>query len=184
MSNSSFPSPDHRLSFNDFLDNILLDSPSQNDQIILPSASDSSTRNTNSTNSVSENGETETDKWEVNPVDERRRKRLISNRESARRSRMRKQKHLENLTDQLTRYEKSNGELVKRLRFVTHNGQVVRQENQRLQLESARLQQKLHTLSQLLVNQELHQPLLTSAWPCNNNVTNINGQNQSSLITF
>ncbi|KAI3785163.1 hypothetical protein L1987_44276 [Smallanthus sonchifolius] len=180
MSNSSFPSIDHHPSFNDFLDNILVDFPSQN-SVLLPSGSDNSTRNTNTSSSGSDDGETK-----VNHVDERKRKRLISNRESAKRSRMRKQKHLENLTNQVTRYETVNQELVKQLRFVNHNGQMVLNENQRLQLEAVRLEQKLCSLHKLLANQELHHPLLPSAWPCNNNVnvTTINGQNQPTLITF
>ncbi|KAI3726379.1 hypothetical protein L1987_66176 [Smallanthus sonchifolius] len=184
MSNSSFPSTDPHLSFNDFLDNILVDFPSQN-SVLLPSRFDNSTRNTHSSSSGSDDGETNKSEGN-NHVDERKRKRLISNRESAKRSRMRKQKHLENLTNQVTRYQTVNQELVKRLRFVNHNGQMVRNENQRLQLEAVRLQQKLCSLHKLLNNPELHHPLLPSAWPCNNNfnVTTINGQDQPTLITF
>ncbi|KAL8231204.1 hypothetical protein R6Q57_000982 [Mikania cordata] len=178
MSNSSFPSTDSHLSFNDFLDNILVDFPSEN--LVLPSGSDNSTMNTNTSSSGSDN--CETNRWKYNPTDERLRKRLISNRESAKRSRERKQKHLQDLTNKVTRYETGNQELVNRLRFVNRNGQMVQQDNQRLKLESMRLQQRLYTLCQLLANPELHCTLLPSAWPCNNsNVTIINEQNQPTL---
>lgn len=165
MSNST----NHQHSFNDFLDNILVDFPSQNPTVSSP-GSYNSNKNTNTTSSSGSDG------------DERRQKRLMSNRESARRSRKKKQKHLENLTNQVARYGSVNQELMKRLRFVNHNGQMVLKENERLRLESVWLQQKLYSLRQRLQANSL----LTSACPCNNNVTanNNNDQNQSTLITF
>ncbi|MFS7973655.1 putative transcription factor bZIP family [Helianthus anomalus] len=168
MSNSSFLSADDHLSFNDFLDNILVNFPPQSPVMLSP-GSDNSTKNTNSSSSGSEDGEPH--KWTVNNIEDQRRKRLLSNRESARRSRKRKQKHLENITNQVTRYETGNQELVKRLWFVNHNGHMIRKENQRLRVESVRLQQRLYGLQQLLTNRpELQHSLLPSAWPCNNNV--------------
>ncbi|KAJ4727802.1 BZIP transcription factor [Melia azedarach] len=44
-------------------------------------------------------------------VDERKRKRMISNRESARRSRMRKQKQMEDLVNEVSQLESSNAML-------------------------------------------------------------------------
>ena len=45
------------------------------------------------------------------PMDERKRKRMLSNRESARRSRMRKQKQMEDLTAEASRLQISNGQI-------------------------------------------------------------------------
>ncbi|GAA0138497.1 DNA-binding transcription factor [Lithospermum erythrorhizon] len=47
--------------------------------------------------------------------DERKRKRMISNRESARRSRMRKQQHSENLLTEVSRLQAENGVLNQRI---------------------------------------------------------------------
>lgn len=49
-------------------------------------------------------------------VDERKRKRMLSNRESARRSRLRKQKQLEDLSDEVIRLESTNEKLVENIK--------------------------------------------------------------------
>ncbi|MBA0872627.1 hypothetical protein Goshw_017568, partial [Gossypium schwendimanii] len=54
-------------------------------------------------------------------MDERKRKRMISNRESARRSRMRKQKHLDDLMTQLTQLQKQNHEILTKINFTTQH---------------------------------------------------------------
>ncbi|XP_061338954.1 bZIP transcription factor 53-like [Gastrolobium bilobum] len=97
-------------------------------------------------------------------MDERRRRRMISNRESARRSRMRKQKHLENLRNQVNLVRIENRELSNGLQFLLHHCDRVRTENDWLRSERTRLRQKLSNISQILVLQQL-QP--SSAWPCN-----------------
>lgn len=108
-------------------------------------------------------------------LDERKRRRMISNRESARRSRMRKKKHLENLRNQVNRLRIGNRELENRLRSITHHGQLVRRENDRFISESAMLRQRLWAIQQLLLVREL-QPFSASAWPCNNPITSFNEQ--------
>ncbi|XWS41740.1 hypothetical protein CRYUN_Cryun17cG0109000 [Craigia yunnanensis] len=102
----------------------------------------------------------------VSIIDERKRKRMISNRESAKRSRMRKQKHLENLRNQVNRLRIENRELTNRLRFVLYHCHRVRTDNDRLQSEYSMLRQKLWDIRQILLVRQL-QPF-SSAWPCNN----------------
>ena len=144
------------------------------------SGSDDSTPKANSSNSGSDEGSP----IEVNVIDDRKRRRMISNRESARRSRMRKQKHLENLRNQVTRHKTGNRELMNRLRFISQHVQVMKQENERLRSESVMLKQKLWDIHQVLLVRQLQNQLSsTSAWTsCNNNVTSINEQNATSLI--
>ncbi|KDP32105.1 hypothetical protein JCGZ_12566 [Jatropha curcas] len=114
----------------------------------------------------------------VSVIDERKRRRMISNRESARRSRMRKQKHLENLRNQVNRLRIENRELTNRLRFVLYHCQSVRRDNDRLRSEHSMLRQKLSNIRQILMFRQLQQ--FTSAWPCNNLITT---EQNPSLIT-
>ncbi|XP_022752064.1 basic leucine zipper 4-like [Durio zibethinus] len=102
----------------------------------------------------------------VSIIDERKRRRMISNRESARRSRMRKQQHLENLRNQVNRLRIENRELTNRLRFVLYHCHRVRTDNDRLRSEYSMLRQKLSDISQILLFKQLQQ--LSSAWPRNN----------------
>lgn len=102
-------------------------------------------------------------------MDERKRRRMISNRESARRSRMRKQRHLENLRNQLNKSRIENRELNNRLQFIMYHCNRVRTENEWLRSEQTVLCQKLSDYTQILVFQQL-QPF-SSAWPCNTTVT-------------
>lgn len=101
----------------------------------------------------------------VSVVDERKRRRMISNRESARRSRMRKQKHLENLRNQVNRFRVENREISNRLRFALYHLQLVRTDNLRLRSEYSMLQQKLSDIRQIMLFRQLQQ--FPPAWPCN-----------------
>ncbi|KAG9151050.1 hypothetical protein Leryth_002627 [Lithospermum erythrorhizon] len=122
-------------------------------------------------------------------VEDRKERRKVSNRESARRSRVRKQRHLENLRNKVTGLLMGNRELMNRLRSVTHHYQVARSENQRLRSESNVLRQRLWDIRQVLLVRELQHQLpvtnnLTPSWPCNNNnnnviITSIEGHQQT-----
>ncbi|CAK9143587.1 unnamed protein product [Ilex paraguariensis] len=90
----------------------------------------------------------------VYPMDERKRRRMLSNRESARRSRWRKKRHLEDVADQLNRLKLENRELKNHLCVVTHEYHAAQRETNRLIVESIDLQQKLSGLYQVLCSMQ------------------------------
>ncbi|KAJ1404928.1 Basic-leucine zipper domain [Sesbania bispinosa] len=71
---------------------------------------------------------------------------MISNRESARRSRMRKQKHLDELWSQVLRLRTENHNLIDKLNHVSESHDKVLQENARLKEEASDLRQMLADL--------------------------------------
>lgn len=95
-------------------------------------------------------------------VDERKRRRMISNRESARRSRMRKQKHLEDLRNEVNRLKFEKRDMMNQLRLFTHHSQILQTENELLRSKSVMLQQKLWDMHQDLVVRQLEQQLSSS----------------------
>ncbi|PIN21106.1 hypothetical protein CDL12_06207 [Handroanthus impetiginosus] len=86
----------------------------------------------------------------VYSTEERKRRRMISNRESARRSRWRKKRHLEDLTNEVNRLKLQNRDLKNRLCLLTHDCHVVQRDSNRLLSESIYLRQKLAGLHQIL----------------------------------
>lgn len=84
-------------------------------------------------------------------MDKRKQRRMMSNRESARRSRMRKQKHLENLRNQVNRLRIENRQLTNKLRSVLYHCYRVRTDNDRLMSERIVLQQKLAYVGQVML---------------------------------
>ncbi|KAL2522638.1 basic leucine-zipper 6 [Forsythia ovata] len=124
--------------------------------------------NRNSSKNVSSSSE-ETSRLGANAIiNERKRRRMLSNRESARRSRMRKQKHLENMRTLANRFKIGNRELMNQVRLMIHQNQFVRRENDRLRSEENMLRQRLWDIRQVLLVRQLQQHLNPSAWPCNN----------------
>lgn len=101
-------------------------------------------------------------------IDERKRRRMVSNRESARRSRMRKQKHLDNLRNQVNRLKIENQDMLNGLRWVAHHSQLVRTDNERLRSELHMLRQKMWNLRQVLLARHIQEQLYSVAWPCIN----------------
>ncbi|KAG5241055.1 basic leucine zipper [Salix suchowensis] len=141
--------------------------------------SNRSDQNTDNSNSNSNSG-SDDPAPPVSVIDERKRRRMISNRESARRSRMRKQKHVENLRNQVNWLRSENLELRNRLRSVLYHLHSVRTENDWLRSEHSMLRKKLSEIRQILTMRQLHQ--LTSAWPCDN-IISATEQIPPSLIT-
>ncbi|XP_068655728.1 bZIP transcription factor 44-like [Aristolochia californica] len=88
-------------------------------------------------------------------MDERKRRRMISNRESARRSRMRKQKHLEDMRSLSNRLRFENRQMANRLDVVLQHNEMLRRENDRLRSESQELRRKLQDIRRFLLFRRL-----------------------------
>ncbi|KAL2484731.1 basic leucine-zipper 42 [Abeliophyllum distichum] len=92
-----------------------------------------------SSNSTSD----EADDHQFSIIDERKQRRMISNRESARRSRMRKQRHLDELWSQVLRLRTENQNLIEKLNRASECRDRVLEENARLKEETSDLRQML-----------------------------------------
>ncbi|MED6155429.1 hypothetical protein PIB30_005281 [Stylosanthes scabra] len=85
-------------------------------------------------------------------INERKHRRMISNRESARRSRMRKQKHLDELWSQVVWLRNENHQLLDKLNNVSESHDKILQEN-------AQLREEASELRQMLCDMQLHSPI-------------------------
>lgn len=83
-------------------------------------------------------------------IDQKKQKRMLSNRESARRSRMRKQKHLDDLSAQLSQLRHDNGQLLQALSLATQRFLGVEAENSVLRTQMMELSSRLHSLNEIL----------------------------------
>lgn len=83
-------------------------------------------------------------------MDLRKRKRMISNRESARRSRLRKQKHLEELMAQVAQLRRQNHQILTNLRATTQHHVTVESENSILRAQASELTHRLHSLAEIV----------------------------------
>ncbi|KAL8044275.1 hypothetical protein ABFX02_08G036000 [Erythranthe guttata] len=92
-----------------------------------------------SSNSTSD----EADEQQLSIINERKQRRMISNRESARRSRMRKQKHLDELWSQVVWLRNENHQLIDKLNHFSERHDRVVQENAQLKEEASDLRQML-----------------------------------------
>ncbi|CDP02366.1 unnamed protein product [Coffea canephora] len=85
----------------------------------------------------------EADDQQLSIINERKQRRMISNRESARRSRMRKQKHLDELWSQVVWLRNENHQLIDKLNHASECHDRVLQENTQLKEEASELRQML-----------------------------------------
>ncbi|KAJ4887586.1 basic leucine-zipper 5 [Raphanus sativus] len=113
--------------------------------------------------------------------DEWQKKRKKSNRESARRSRMKKQRYLDDLRSQLNQLNTENREIGNQLRYVMHYCQHANMENDRLRLEHKILHEKLLNLRQALVLRQIQQSSTCATWSCVNSTVVTVHQNTSML---
>ncbi|KAJ3691859.1 hypothetical protein LUZ61_021023 [Rhynchospora tenuis] len=82
--------------------------------------------------------------------DERKRKRMVSNRESARRSRMKKQQHLEELIGEVARLKSENAQAEMHVNVLTEQYGKVEAENAVLRAEVAQLAERLKSTNMYL----------------------------------
>ncbi|XP_009624531.1 bZIP transcription factor 44-like [Nicotiana tabacum] len=83
-------------------------------------------------------------------MDQRKRKRMISNRESARRSRMKKQKRLSDLIVQVNQLKDQNNKIVTNINMVTQVYLNVEAENSVLRAQMAELSHRLQSLNEII----------------------------------
>ncbi|XP_022775347.1 bZIP transcription factor 11-like [Durio zibethinus] len=83
-------------------------------------------------------------------LDERKRKRMISNRESARWSRMRKQKHLDDLMEHVSQLTKDNNQILTSMNITTHLYLNIEAENSVLRAQMAELSTRLQSLNEII----------------------------------
>ncbi|XP_060176137.1 bZIP transcription factor 11-like [Lycium barbarum] len=83
-------------------------------------------------------------------MDQRKRKRMISNRESARRSRMRKQKHLDDLMSQLDHLRKENNQILTSMNVTTQHYLNVEAENSIMRAQVSELGHRLESLMEII----------------------------------
>ncbi|GFY82901.1 basic leucine-zipper 42 [Actinidia rufa] len=81
----------------------------------------------------------EANEQQLSLINESKRRRMISNRESARRSRMRKQKHLDELWSQVMWLRNENHQLLDKLNRASESHDRVVQENSQLKEEASEL---------------------------------------------
>ncbi|XP_065882040.1 bZIP transcription factor 11-like [Euphorbia lathyris] len=83
-------------------------------------------------------------------IDQRKRKRMQSNRESARRSRMRKQKHLDDLSTQVSQLRKDNNQICTSINITTQHYLTIEAENSVLRAQMMELSHRLDSLNEIL----------------------------------
>ncbi|KAL1815763.1 hypothetical protein ACET3Z_018337 [Daucus carota] len=83
-------------------------------------------------------------------MDQRKRKRMQSNRESARRSRQRKQNHLDELMAQAAQLRKENSQITTTTNMTTQQYAKVEAENSVLRAQMDELSQRLQSLNEIL----------------------------------
>jgi len=83
-------------------------------------------------------------------MDQRKRKRMISNRESARRSRMRKQKHLDDLGVQVSQLRNENQQILTSVNLTTQRFLAVESENSVLRAQLNELNSRFESLNEII----------------------------------
>ncbi|KNA09135.1 hypothetical protein SOVF_156330 [Spinacia oleracea] len=101
------------------------------------------------TSSQQQNSSSEED-MQIQIMDERKRKRMQSNRESARRSRMRKQQHLDDLMVQASNVRKTNHQLLNNINITSQQYLKIEAENSVLRAQMSELSSRLQSLNEII----------------------------------
>ncbi|KAM5548777.1 bZIP transcription factor 44-like [Rosa sericea] len=107
-----------------------------------------SSSGTSSVSSMIQNSGSEEDLQAL--MDQRKRKRMLSNRESARRSRMRKQKHMDDLTAQMAQLRKENHQIISSLNITSQHYMNIEAENSVLRAQVSELSNRLQSLNEII----------------------------------
>lgn len=83
-------------------------------------------------------------------IDERKRKRMLSNRESARRSRIRKQKHLNDLVNEVCKLQEENSQILEQVKLRSEWYARVEAENRVTRVQVTELTERLRSMNSLL----------------------------------
>ncbi|KAG0464086.1 hypothetical protein HPP92_020155 [Vanilla planifolia] len=89
-------------------------------------------------------------------MEQKKRKRMLSNRESARRSRMRKQKRLDDLMGQVSHLRKENNQILDTLNHTTNYYMGLEAENSVLRTQILELTSRLSSLQDILQQTNLN----------------------------
>ncbi|XP_027179537.1 bZIP transcription factor 11-like [Coffea eugenioides] len=95
-------------------------------------------------------------------MDLRKRKRMISNRESARRSRMKKQKHLDDMMAQVNQVKNENNQILTNINLTNQLYLNIESENSVLRAQLAELSHRLESLNDIIncLNATTNSPVL------------------------
>ncbi|XP_073057063.1 basic leucine zipper 43-like [Primulina eburnea] len=104
------------------------------------------TRNSLCTSTNSTSDEAEDQNQLSNIIDERKKRRMISNRESARRSRMRKQRHLDELRSHILHLRTKHHNLIDKVNILSESHEKILHENARLKKEASDLREMVTEL--------------------------------------
>ncbi|PKA52756.1 Ocs element-binding factor 1 [Apostasia shenzhenica] len=83
-------------------------------------------------------------------VDQKKRRRMLSNRESARRSRMRKQQHLDELVNEVARLKEENSQVAAKVKMNGENYARLEAENMVMRSQVFELTERLQFMKSLL----------------------------------
>ncbi|CAA7402324.1 unnamed protein product [Spirodela intermedia] len=85
-------------------------------------------------------------------LNQRKKKRMLSNRESARRSRLRKQRHLDDLAAQVAQLRKENNQILTSYNVITQQILAIDSENSVLRTQTMELSHRLQSLNEILLH--------------------------------